>query len=155
MAWSRQRGFSLIELMIVVAVVGVLAMVAVPSYSKYQQKSRRADAEQLMLSVDTRQKQILIEQRAYATAIGATNVASTGWTCTSSGTVPGTCTNAWYEMTFSPAVDNTATPPSYTICAKPINAAQTEDGTLTLTSVGAKKRVAGTTCTTSGTDLGW
>lgn len=150
MAWSRQRGFTLIELMIVVAVLGVLAMIAVPSYSKYQQKSRRADAEQLMLSIDTRQKQILIEQRAYATSIGATNVASGGWTCTSTA-----CTNAWYQMTFDPAVDNTATPPSYTICAKPINSAQTEDGTLTLTSLGAKKRVAGTTCTTAGTDLGW
>ncbi|WP_286240314.1 type IV pilin protein [Neptuniibacter halophilus] len=41
---KRHHGFTLIELMIVVAVVGIIAAVAYPSYVDYVQKSRRADA---------------------------------------------------------------------------------------------------------------
>ena len=113
----------------------------------------RADAQAFIMQVDTRQKQILIEQRAFAQAIGATNVASTSWTCSSSTTVPGTCSNAFYSISFNPAVDNTAAPPSYTLCATPTGS-QAIDGTLTLTSTGAKLRRTGTSCT-SGSDLGW
>lgn len=40
-----QRGFSLIELMIVVAVIGVLAAIAYPNYQEYMAKTRRADAQ--------------------------------------------------------------------------------------------------------------
>lgn len=40
----RRQGFTLIELMIVVAVVALLAAVALPSYQSYIRKSRRADA---------------------------------------------------------------------------------------------------------------
>lgn len=41
---SRKQGFTLIELMIVVAIIGIIAMIAYPSYTEYVQKSRRADA---------------------------------------------------------------------------------------------------------------
>ncbi len=152
-------GFTLMELMIVVAVIGILAAVAGPEYSKYLMRSRRADATQLMLSMDTRQKQLLVEQRAYAAAPNALNVATTGWTCNTT-----TCTNTWYQISYADAassfgtagaVSNTTTPPSFTICAKPIHGSQTPDGTLTLTHDGQKRRIAGTTCTSAGTDLGW
>ncbi len=41
----KVRGFTLIELMIVVAVIGIIAAIAYPSYSGYVQKSRRTDAK--------------------------------------------------------------------------------------------------------------
>jgi len=148
-----QGGFTLVELMVVVAIVAILAAFALPSYNRYLAKSRRADAEQLMLSIDTRQKQLLLEQRQYAQAIGATNVASTGWTCSNATTIPGTCTNLYYSMTFNPATDNSTSPPTYTICATP-QGSQAGDGVLTLDSTGARLRRSGTSCT-SGSDLGW
>jgi type IV pilus assembly protein PilE len=144
----RTRGFTLIEVMIVVTIIAILSAVAYPSYQKYVLRSNRADAQQLMMKIETRQKQVLIEQRAYATAPNALNVASQGWTCTATD-----CSNGRYTITFNPAVNNAATPPSYTICAVP-GGGQTPDGTLTLTSDGVKMRRTGTSCT-AGTDQGW
>lgn len=142
------RGFTLTELMIVVTIIGILSAVSYPSYSRYMLRSQRADAQQFILKMDTRQRQVLIEQRAYASAPDALNVAGQGWGCTAAN-----CSNGRYTITFNPAVDNTATPPSYTICAVP-SANNAADGTLTLTSTGVKMRRTGTSCT-GGTDQGW
>jgi type IV pilus assembly protein PilE len=144
----RTRGFTLVELMIVVTIIGILSAISYPSYMRYLLRSQRADAEQFIMKMDARQRQILIEQRAYASAPDALNVGSQGWAC-----IPANCSNGRYTVTFNPAVDNTATPPSYTICAVPsVNNAA--DGTLTLTSTGIKMRRTGTSCT-GGTDQGW
>jgi type IV pilus assembly protein PilE len=46
---NRQYGFTLIELMIVVAIIGILAAIAYPSYTQYVQRANRADAQAIML----------------------------------------------------------------------------------------------------------
>src|SRR5260221_485321 len=135
----RSTGFTLIELLIVLAVIGILGSVAYPSYQAYVARAKRADAQQFMVKMDSRQRQLLIEQRAYATAPNALNVSSDGWTCTATN-----CSNANYTITFNPAVDNTATPPSYTIEALANGTACTpirKDGDLTLSSTGVKQRL--------------
>jgi type IV pilus assembly protein PilE len=134
--------------MIVVTIIGILSAIAYPSYQRYIMRSYRADAQQFIMKMDSRQRQLLIEQRAYATTPDVLNVGSSGWTCTTAN-----CSNGKYTITFNPAVDNAATPPSYTICALP-SAQQAPDGTLTLDSTGAKMRRTGTSCT-AGTDQGW
>src|SRR4029078_733731 len=106
------QGFTMTELMIVVTIIGILSAISYPSYQRYLLRSNRADAQQFMMKMDTRQKQILIEQRAYATAPSALNVGAQGWWCTATD-----CTNGRYTVAFNPAVNNAAAPPSYTICA--------------------------------------
>jgi type IV pilus assembly protein PilE len=145
----KNYGFSLIELLVTVVIIGILAAIAIPSYNSQMAKSRRADAQQFMMQMDTRQKQILIEQRAYATAPNALNVSSEGFTCDASS-----CVNRFYTITFNPAVDNSATPPSYSICAIPMGG-QASDGVLTLSSAGAKQRLTGTTTCSGGTANTW
>ncbi|MBI5658212.1 MAG: prepilin-type N-terminal cleavage/methylation domain-containing protein [Nitrosomonadales bacterium] len=62
-----QRGFTLVELMIVVAIVGILAMIAVPSYRQYVVKANRAAAESYIMSLTNRQEQYVLDARTYAT----------------------------------------------------------------------------------------
>lgn len=62
----RPRGFTLIELMITVAIVAILVAVALPSYNSYVLKSNRAEAQAYLMAVASRQQQFMIDTRAYA-----------------------------------------------------------------------------------------
>ncbi|MDQ7996151.1 MAG: type IV pilin protein [Luteibacter sp.] len=52
----RYAGYTLIELMIVVAVIAVLAMIAIPSYTRYAYRARRSDGQQLLMRVANAQE---------------------------------------------------------------------------------------------------
>jgi type IV pilus assembly protein PilE len=68
---SPQRGFTLIELMIVVAVAGVLALIAFPSYMESVRKSRRADAMAGLTRLQQLQERYRGNHTAYATAVAS------------------------------------------------------------------------------------
>ena len=91
---SRMGGFTLIELMIVVAVVAILAAVALPAYFDSVRKSRRADAVNLMAQVAQAQERWRANNPAYANDFGTTvlNVRTT----TASGVT--TLTEPYYTI---------------------------------------------------------
>jgi type IV pilus assembly protein PilE len=65
--FKRSFGFTLIELMITVAVVAVLAGVAYPSYTEYVHKARRADAKAALLKVQLAQEKYRANNTSYGT----------------------------------------------------------------------------------------
>ena len=66
-----QRGFTLMELMVVVVIVGILASVAYPSYTSHVAKGRRASAQAHLMDIAQMEQQYLLDARVYALDPGA------------------------------------------------------------------------------------
>lgn len=121
------EGFSLIELMIVVAVIGILASIALPSYTQYVQRANRTDA-----------KGILMETAQYMERYYTTNNTYVGATVASvSAVAPKGSSGSSIRYNISFSAGPTAT--TYTLRAAPTTAQSSDTcGTLTLSSTGAQ-----------------
>jgi len=106
---KNQKGFTLIELMIVVAIIGILAAIAIPNFMSYQCKAKQAEAKSHLGSIRSMQEAYYAEYDHYSTtdAIGfsaagnrnygiSINVAgsTTTYTATATGTINGS-TDTW------------------------------------------------------------
>src|SRR5258708_5252898 len=127
-AAGRSRGFTLIEMMIVVGVIGILTAIAYPSYKNYVMRAKRSAAEQLMVDMTSREQQYLLDARSYTATIGTGGL---------NMTVP---TDVAATYTFAIVGDNPATPTIFTITATAIGSQVTDGnlGNLTINNLGQK-----------------
>jgi len=109
MVLKSNKGFTLIELMIVIAIIGILAAIALPAYTDYVDRARRADAKSGILALQLAQEKFRANCPAYAQNIGAANNCGTS-TLTGSATSP----DGYYNLAIAAA---NAT--SYTLTAAP------------------------------------
>ncbi len=138
----RIGGFTLIELMITVAIIAVLAAIALPSYQEYVRKGRRADAQSFMSEVVARQQHFLLDRRAYA----GTDTIEVAPSASGLGmTIPANV-KSFYDVTM--ATDNTTSPPSFVVTGTAVGTQAGEKcGTLKIDHRGVK--------TASGTGSCW
>ena len=131
-----QKGFSLIELMIAIAIIGILTVIAVPSYQSYVVKGNRAAAQAFMVDAANREKQYLLDARAYLAV--ADNAAFTNLGMSVPTDVSKHYTIAICINTDTAQCATAGNPPYFNITATPTSGQQAADGALTLTSDGAK-----------------
>ena len=118
-------GFTLIELMVTVAIVALLATIALPSYQDYVLKSRRAGGKATLLEAQQRMERAYTDQNSYASAVLIIQNASG---------VIGTSEGGYYQVTSASATLST-----YALNSTP-QGGQAKDKckTLTITEAGVK-----------------
>ncbi|TVZ40127.1 type IV pilus assembly protein PilE [Alteromonadaceae bacterium 2753L.S.0a.02] len=129
------RGFSLIELMIVVVIVAVLAAVAVPSYQNSVLKSNRGVGKTELLTLIARQEQYFVNNKAYATDLTDLGFPANPYFIDNSGNSLAASAGSIYQISLSAPTNS-----SFTAQATPQNN-QTNDsscGTLSITHRGVE-----------------
>ena len=138
-ARNAQRGFSLIELMIVVAIVAIISAFAYPSYDRYVIKTKRSVAQNALLQVADRQQQFFMDNKRFAADITNLGFPANPYVVDDNGTsTVASDADAVYSLSLS---NVTAT--TWTATATPLNSQLSRDtycGSLTITQTGAKSK---------------
>ena len=121
-------GFTLIELVVVMAVAAILAAIAIPNYGEYVMRSHRSNAQSFISDVASRQSQFFLDRRSYAATIAALNM------------VPPVDVAARYNI----AVAVVAGPPAgFQVSATPIGAQATDRcGVMAVDQAGNRTAIA-------------
>ena len=117
-AARRARGFTLVEMVITIAVIAILAGVAWPSYESYVRRSKRATAQSALMTIANREQAHLLDLRGYTTSLAALNVSAPQ--------------ELRGDYAFTIVVDNAVSPRTFVATATPLNL-QARSGELPLT----------------------
>ena len=127
---STSRGFTLIELMIVVVIVGVLARIAYPSYLKYIVRTSREAAQSHLLELSTVEEKIFLNSSAYT---GSVTGAYTGNATGGLGMTSGKSNDGKYTISAAAATN------TFTLTATPVaGKTQVGDGNITIDQSGVR-----------------
>ena len=134
---SGQLGFSLIELMVVVAIVAIISAIAYPSYQRYVIKAKRTVAQSALLQVADRQQQFFMDNKRFAADLNNLGFGANPYVLDDDGmSTVASDTQAVYSLSLS---NVTAT--TWTATAAPLHGQLSRDsycGSLSLTQTGAK-----------------
>ena len=130
---SRHAGFSLIELMVVVAIVAILAAIAYPNYTDTVRRSNRSDARATLLQIAQSLERYFTENNTYAGATLGEDAATDVWPTDTS-------TENHYTISFS--VDPSATAYTLQAAATGFQDKDTECATMTLSHLGVRAPAA-------------
>jgi type IV pilus assembly protein PilE len=138
------RGFTLIEVMIVVVVIALLAAIGYPSYRDHIARGQRSQGQQFLSDIAQRQEQVLLDQRQYAATPAAVGVP-----------VP---EGLKYDTSGDYIAENAGPPPTFTACLAPATGsylAARGDGRICINSAGRRWRESDGNGAFDATDCDW
>lgn len=98
----NQKGFTLVELMVVVAIIGILSAVAIPNFKKYQAKSKQGEAKLQLSSIYTAETSFYSEYDSYHSCLQFMGFDP------GNGAAPGGNTGGYYAVGISTAYSGTS-----------------------------------------------
>ena len=128
------RGFTLLEMMIVIVIIGILAAIAMPRFDGYLQKTRRTDARAALLEIASMQERLFFERSQYSGALGDawSNMDGTAFVSN----------EGFYVLTLALGADGDAGTFTATATARGAQSGDDDCATLTIDDTGLKAATA-------------